>query len=75
MCQVIHLTALKENAAIPSIRLWVDARTGFPARIEYTDFNNDLTTYRLWGFRPDRKVSDEAFRFVPPPGVEVVDLR
>jgi outer membrane lipoprotein-sorting protein len=74
-CRLIDLTSRREGAAVTAVRLWVETRTSFPLRVEYTDFNGDVTTYRLWGFRPGRKVPDEAFRFVPPAGVEVVDLR
>ncbi|MBI2950807.1 outer membrane lipoprotein carrier protein LolA [bacterium] len=74
-CRLIDLTACKEGAYIAAVRLYVETRSALPVRVEYTDINGDLTTYRLWGFRPDRKVPDDAFRFTPPPGVEVVDLR
>jgi outer membrane lipoprotein carrier protein len=74
-CRLIDLTARKEGAYIASVRLWIETRSSLPVRVEYTDFNGDLTAYRLWGITPDRKVTDDAFRFVPPAGVEVVDLR
>jgi outer membrane lipoprotein carrier protein len=74
-CQIVDLTSRREGAWIASVRLWIEAKSSLPLRVEYTDYNGDRTAYRLRGIRTDRKVSDEAFRFVPPAGVEVVDLR
>ena len=74
-CTVIGLTALKEEAYISSIRLWIVNHTALPSRIEYVDFNEDITTYRLSRFKLDRKIPDETFRFTPPAEVEVVDFR
>ena len=74
-CRVIVLTALKDEAYITSIQIWIVDRTSLPSRIEYIDFNEDITTYRLSKFKLDRKIPDETFRFTPPAEVEVVDFR
>lgn len=74
-CRLVDLTARQEGAYIAAVRLWVETGTALPIRVEYTDFNGDVTTYRLWELNPYRKMADDAFRFTPPAGVEVVDLR
>ena len=74
-CTVIGLTALEEEAYISSIRIWIVNHTALPSRIEYVDFNEDITTYLLSRFKLNRKIPDETFRFTPPEEVEVVDFR
>jgi outer membrane lipoprotein carrier protein len=43
------------------------------ARIQFEDADESVTEYRFSGQRENGEIADQRFRFVPPPGVEVVD--
>ena len=74
-CYLVELTARQEDTYISQIRLWVDRKLWLVRRVEYRNINDDMTTYVLSDLKVDRKVKTGWFRFKPPEGVEVVDLR
>lgn len=43
------------------------------ARIQFEEADESVTEYRFSGQRENGEIADQRFRFVPPPGVEVVD--
>lgn len=60
---------------VKTMKIWVDADNYLISKIEYTDFNENVSTFAIK--KVDIKVSlpDKMFRFDVPDGVESVDLR
>ena len=74
-CHVVDLAARDEDAYICRIRLWVDRREWLVRQVEYGNINDDVTTYRLWDLKVNKKLPASTFVFEAPGGVEVLDLR
>lgn len=49
--------------------------SGFIEAIEIKDLNNSVYSFRLSNLRFNQNLSDEKFRFYPPKGSRVIDLR
>jgi outer membrane lipoprotein carrier protein len=62
------------GSGLRRVRLWT--RPGSPdlIRYEYEDDGGNRTVYRLTHSRKNPGLDDDLFRFVPPPGVPVVEL-
>jgi outer membrane lipoprotein carrier protein len=43
------------------------------ARIQFQEADESVTEYRFSGQRENGEISDQRFRFTPPPGAEIVD--
>ncbi|HLO08899.1 MAG TPA: outer membrane lipoprotein carrier protein LolA [Terriglobales bacterium] len=43
------------------------------ARIQFQEADESVTEYRFSGQRENNDISDQRFRFTPPPGAEIVD--
>lgn len=43
------------------------------ARIQFEEADESVTEYRFSGQRENGEIADQRFRFIPPPGVEIVD--
>ena len=74
-CYRVELTAREEESYIARVRLWVDRKLWLVRRAEYLNLNEDVTTYDISRLKVDAKLKPELFTFVPPDGVEVIDLR
>ena len=74
-CHVVALVAREPDRYISEVRMWVDRRDWVVRRLTYRNINDDLTTYDLWDLDLNKKLDEAVFKFSPPEGVEVVDLR
>ena len=74
-CYRVELTAREEESYISRIRLWIDRKLWLVRRAEYLNLNDDVTTYEISRLKVDGKLKPALFTFVPPDGVEVIDLR
>ena len=74
-CYRVELTAREEERFISRIRLWIDRKLWLVRRAEYLNLNDDVTTYEISRLKVDGKLRANLFTFVPPDGVEVIDLR
>jgi outer membrane lipoprotein-sorting protein len=52
------------------VRLWVDAQDYLVRRFEITEQNESVRTVELSNLRPNVTLSDNLFRFTPPPGAQ-----
>ena len=73
--EVLRLTPKEPGAFVESVLLWVRATDGLPTRVEVQDGNGTEMTFELDRIEVNPKLARDAFRFTPPAGVEVVDLR
>lgn len=74
-CHVVVLAPKDRDAYVERVRLWVDRKDWLVRKVEYENINDDRTTYVLTNLKGNKKTKNDVFQFVPPAGVEVVDLR
>jgi len=74
-CHLVALDARQDETYISQIRLWVDRDRWLVRQVEYRNINDDVTTYALSDLKTGKKLKATRFRFDPPDGIEVVDLR
>jgi len=74
---VLHVRLISKNpdVFIRSFELWIDPATWVVRKLSYVDANDNVTTYEVRSVRFLKKAKPSLFRFSPPEGVEVVDLR
>jgi outer membrane lipoprotein carrier protein len=72
---VLKLTPKEDEGAMKSLKLWVSEGDWVVRKAEILDLSNNVTTYSVTSIRLNTALSDTTFSFVPPAGVEVVDLR
>jgi len=74
-CYLLQLTPKEENSFVTQMKVWIDKNDGLTRKASYTDINGNITTYELSGIQVGKPIDDALFRFDPPEGVEVIDLR
>jgi outer membrane lipoprotein carrier protein len=72
---ILKLTPKNENSFIKSMKVWVDDDEWFIRKIEWTDINDNTSSYTVKKIEINTKLGDEKFQFTAPKGVQVVDLR
>ena len=72
---VLTLEPKEERAPVREVTLWVRSSDAVVARAEVLDVNDAQITFDLKNVRFDPSVDASTFRFEPPQGAEVVDLR
>lgn len=71
---VTTLQPRNASAVIRSVTITIAPSTHAIQRVEYTDREGNRTSFDFSGFQR-RPVTDELFRFSPPPGVQVVQAQ
>jgi outer membrane lipoprotein carrier protein len=71
---VIELKPKKSTDNFELIKLWID-ENNLIKKVEMTDSNNLLLTFELSNIKLNQNLKVDNFTFVPPQGVEVIDLR
>lgn len=61
--------------AIKSMKIWVDEDDYVIRQIEYTDMNDNVSTFTIRVLDMKKQLSDSLFTFKAEEGVEVIDLR
>lgn len=60
---------------IKTMKLWVNSDNYLISKIEYTDFNDNSSSFAIEKIDIDTNLKESFFKFKIPEGVEVVDLR
>jgi outer membrane lipoprotein-sorting protein len=60
---------------IKTMKMWINTRTYLIAKIEYTDFNDNVSVFEIRKADTSTPLADNLFTFVPGPDMQVVDLR
>lgn len=71
----LRLTPRNDDAFLEEVTLFVRGSDTLPTRVRIVDGNGTTVVFDLRGVEVNPRLADDAFRFVPPPGAEVVDLR
>lgn len=71
----LRLVPKTENAFLREVTLFVRSTDALPTRVVLADGNGTTVTFELRDVEVNPRLSDDLFRFAPPAGAEVVDLR
>lgn len=71
----LKLIPKDDRAFVKSAKVFVDAGTWVVRKITILDVNDTETNYTIKDIRLNTNLSDKKFIYIPPAGVEVVDLR
>jgi outer membrane lipoprotein carrier protein len=71
------LIMIPTDEADPTRQLlvWVDRQDGYPRRFQAEDLAGNVTVFDFENYQAGQKFPDDTFRFTPPPGVNVIDMR
>ena len=72
---ILKLTPRSKKSGHLWMKVWVDEDEMLMKRVQIYDVSENTTTYELGGIKMNTGISDAQFRFDPPDGVEVIDLR
>lgn len=71
----LKLVPKDDRSFIKSVKIMIEQATWNVRTIIIQDVNDTETTYTIKDLKLNTNLSDKAFVYTPPPGVEVVDLR
>lgn len=60
---------------VKTMKIWVNCDSYLISKVEYTDFNDNTSTFAIQKIDIEKVLPDSFFNFQIPEGVEVVDLR
>jgi outer membrane lipoprotein carrier protein len=72
---VVLLTPKSKDAAFTRAKVWVEPATGALVQFEAVEPNGVSRLVRITKFTPNVAVSESAFKFTVPRGVQVVDIK
>ena len=74
-CHQLKLIPKVEDSYIAEMRVWISTKEMMTQKVEYTDIQQNVTTYLLKNIRINKKIDDEIFVPDIPETVEVIDTR
>lgn len=72
---ILKLLPKDDDSDFRWMKVWVDVDEPLMRRIQVLDVSDNLTTYSIDSLRTNGGVTESMFRFTPPTGVNVLDLR
>lgn len=72
---ILKLTPKNDNSFIKSMKVWIDDDEWFIRKVEWSDINDNVTTYIVKKIEINTKMNDDKFQFNPTKDVQVIDLR
>jgi chaperone LolA len=73
-CFKLFLSPKKDDVFIKKMTIWVDKRNYLAKKLQYKDSNDNQVTLIFQHIKTNPKIKDSEFIFLPPPGVEELDL-
>ncbi len=75
-----HVSQLKlipksDTSRFKWVKLWIDRNDWLLKKAQLQDLADNITTYTISDIRLNKGLADSLFRFDPPHGTEVIDLR
>ncbi|MDZ7330425.1 MAG: outer membrane lipoprotein chaperone LolA [candidate division KSB1 bacterium] len=74
-CAVVELKAKSDDIFIKTMKIWINTKISVPIKIEQTDINDNLNTYRLLNVDLNKPLLDKLFHYAIPDSVEIIDMR
>ncbi len=72
---VLKLIPKDDRSFVQSVKMWIDTSTWMIMKIDIVDVNDTETTYTVNSIKLNTGVKEKIFTFIPPDGVDIVDLR
>jgi outer membrane lipoprotein-sorting protein len=72
---IVLLTPRNKAAAFTRAKVWVEPTTGALLQFEAVEPNGLTRLVRITKFTPNAAVSESAFKFTVPRGVQIVDIK
>ena len=72
---VLKLVPKNDTSNVKWMKLWVDRKDWLMRKIQLLDIADNQTTYELGEMKLNAGIPDSLFRFEPPTGVDVIDVR
>lgn len=72
---ILKLVPKSDKSNLKWMKVWVDRDEWLMRKIQLLDIADNLTTYEVGSLKLNAGLPDSTFRFTPPPGVEVIDVR
>lgn len=72
---IVKLNPKDSKSTVQWMKLWVDDDESLMRKVQVLDVSDNLTTYVVDSIALNTGVKESQFRFDPPGGVEVIDLR
>ena len=60
---------------VKTMKIWVNTDTYLISKIEYTDFNENISTFAIQKINITKELPDWFFKYEAPEGAEIIDLR
>jgi len=73
-CFTLVLTPKKEELFVTGMTLWIDKKNLLVRKLEYQDMNDNWVSLVFDKIKINSDLEDSQFVFIPPEGIEVVDL-
>lgn len=73
-CFKLILTPKKEDLFVTHMTLWIDKKNLLVRKLEYQDMNDNWVSLVFDRIKINSDLEDSEFVFIPPEGIEVVDL-
>jgi chaperone LolA len=74
-CSILKMTPKDAKSTVVWIKLWVDRSEWLAKKIQVLDIGENFTTYTIGSIAINTALPDSVFRYSPPPGAEVIDVR
>lgn len=74
-CYVLNLKSITGDDYYQRIKVWIDKKNYLTQKLEQYDINENVNIYTMKSVLQNVPVADAKFRFLVPPGVEIIDLR
>ncbi|MBP8975255.1 MAG: outer membrane lipoprotein chaperone LolA [Bacteroidetes bacterium] len=72
---ILKLIPKDDRSFVQSVKMWIDTSTWMIMKIDIVDVNDTETTYTVNSINFNTGVKEKIFTFIPPDGVDIVDLR
>jgi chaperone LolA len=72
---ILKLTPKRPRSSMKWMKVWVDTDDMLMRTVQVLDASDNLTTYAVQDTKENVGIDDSRFRYEPPPGADVIDLR
>lgn len=74
-CDLLVLIPKEETDPARQLHVWIDQSENLTRKFLLEDWADNVTVFEFEAFRLNEKLPEETFRFTPPEGAEVIDMR
>ncbi|MBS1271882.1 MAG: Outer-membrane lipoprotein carrier protein [Candidatus Marinimicrobia bacterium] len=71
----LRMTPKEQDQFMQELKVWVSRESWQPLKVEFTDLNENTTTYEITAVQVDSTITEEMFTFQPDSTTEIIDVR